>query len=457
MTIKSETIKIKHIILYSIGQLGWSILMGLINTYLVWFYLPPEKANLPELIPQGEILGFLTIIGLITMSGRLLDAVTDPVVATLSDRSSSKIGRRISFMRAGAIPLAIFATLVFWAPFSAHFANIIWLIITLAGFYIFYTVYVTPYFALISELGHTPEMRLNLSTAISVTFFLGTGIAFGAPAIWDLLVSNGIIKILAVRYVITAMAVLAIILMFIPVFTIDEKKYSRGKPSKENVIESMKKTFKNFDFRVFVISDLAYWLALTVLQTGLIYYVTVLLEMPEKKVSFYNIMVFVISFIFYPFVNILGKKIGKKKLMIFAFSIFSIMYFYVFLLGKSFLPFTTNIQAIILVVLAAIPLAIFGILPNAIIADVAESDAIRTGSKREAMFFGARTFMSKIGQMLAMLVFSSLLLLGKDIGDDLGIRLTGPAAGIFCVIGLIFFIFYREKYVLNPISEKKIN
>ncbi|MBN2893387.1 MAG: MFS transporter [Bacteroidales bacterium] len=450
-----ESIKFKHIILYSIGQLGWSILMGLVNTYLIWFYLPPENANLPELLPQGEILGFLTIIGLITMGGRFLDAVTDPLVATLSDRSTSKIGRRISFMRAGAIPLAIFTVLVFWAPFSGGIGNIMWLVFALAGFYIFYTVYVTPYMALISELGHTPEQRINISTAISVTFFIGTGIAFGAPAIWNILVGSGIVKILAVRYVITGMSIFAIILMLVPVFTIDEKKFSSGNPSKENVIESMKKTFRNFDFRVFVFSDLAYWLALTVLQTGLIYYITVLLEMPEAKVSFYNILVFVISFIFYPFVNILGKKIGKKKMMIVAFAIFSLMYFYVFLLGKDFMPISKEIQVMILVVMAAIPLAIFGILPNAIIADVAESDAIRTGSKREAMFFGARTFMSKIGQMLAMLVFSSLLLLGKDIGDDLGIRLTGPAAGIFCVIGLIFFAFYREKYVLSAMNEKK--
>ncbi|MBN2662693.1 MAG: MFS transporter [Bacteroidales bacterium] len=452
----SEKFRFKHIVLYSIGQLGWSILMGLINTYLIWFYLPPANANLPELLPQGQILGFLTIIGLITMGGRLLDAVTDPLVATLSDRSNSKIGRRISFMKAGAIPLALFTILVFWAPFSGnHIINIIALTLSLAGFYIFYTVYVTPYFALISELGHTPEARLNISTAISVTFFIGTGIAFGAPALWNILVSAGIVKVMAVRYVVLGMAALALILMFVPVFTINEKKFSSGKPSKENVIDSMKKTFANYDFKVFVVSDLAYWLALTVLQTGLIYYVTVLLELPEEKVSFYNIMVFAISFLFYPFVNILGKKLGKKKLMLIAFSIFSIMYFYIFFLGKNFMPFNTNIQAIILVVLAALPLAIFGILPNAIIADVAESDAIITGSKREAMFFGARTFMSKIGQMLAMLLFSSLLLLGKDIGNDLGIRLTGPAAGIFCLVGLAFFALYREKFILNSMKNKQ--
>jgi GPH family glycoside/pentoside/hexuronide:cation symporter len=359
-------------------------------------------------------------------------------------------------MKKGSLPLAVFTVLVFWTPFQVSgIGNIFWLIFALAGFYIFYTVYVTPYFALISELGHTADERLNLSTAISLTFFIGTGIAFGAPAIWTMLIGAGIVKIMAVRYVVMGLAVLALIFMMVPVLTIDEKRFSSGSPAQEDVWQSMKKTFQNFDFRVFVISDLAYWLALTVLQTGLIYYITVLLGLPESQVSFYNILVFVLSLVFYPFVNILAKKTGKKKMMLVAFSLFSIMYFYVFLLGKDYLPWSPEAQAYILVVLAALPLAIFGILPNAIIADVAESDAIRTGSKREAMFFGARTFMSKIGQMLAMLVFSSLLLLGKDVGNDLGIRLTGPAAGIFCIIGLIFFFFYREKYVLSAMNETK--
>jgi GPH family glycoside/pentoside/hexuronide:cation symporter len=450
----TEKIRFKHIILYSIGQLGWSILMGLINTYLVWFYLPPAEAGLPELIPQGKILGFLTVIGLITMGGRLLDAVTDPLVAAMSDRSTSKLGRRISFMKKGALPLAVFTVLVFWSPFTSHAGNIIWLVLALAGFYVFYTIYVTPYMTLISELGYSSEMKLNLATAISVTFFIGTGIAFGAPAIWNMLIGAGIVKVLAVQYVVLGMAILAMVLMFVPVFTINERKYSSGKPSKENVVESMKKTFQNRDFKVFIISDLAYWLALTILMTGLIYYVTILLRMPEEKVSFYNIMVFAFSFVFYPFVNILAKKAGKKKMMIFAFITFSVMYFYISVLGKEFMPMSTHVQAMILAVLTAIALAIFGILPNAIIADIADSDAIRTGSKREAMFFGARTFMSKIGQMLAMLVFSSLLLLGKDLGNDLGIRLTGPAAGFFCIIGLVFFVFYREKYVLDALKSK---
>jgi GPH family glycoside/pentoside/hexuronide:cation symporter len=63
-----------------------------------------------------------------------------------------------------------------------------------------------------------------------------------------------------------------------------------------------------------------------------------------------------------------------------------------------------------------------GQLGWSLVADIAEHDALKTGSHREGIYYGARTFMQKIGQMIAMLVFTSLLILGRDVGDDLGVR-----------------------------------
>ena len=53
----------------------------------------------------------------------------------------------------------------------------------------------------------------------------------------------------------------------------------------------------------------------------------------------------------------------------------------------SFIPAT--VQGVILTVAAALPMAIFGILPQAVVADIAQSDSIKTGSNREGMFYAA--------------------------------------------------------------------
>ena len=69
-------------IIFAIGQLGWSMLSGIINAWLVTFYLPTAKdikAGATQFIKPGlVILGFLTILGLITALSRIFDAVTDP-------------------------------------------------------------------------------------------------------------------------------------------------------------------------------------------------------------------------------------------------------------------------------------------------------------------------------------------------------------------------------------------
>ena len=97
-------------------------------------------------------MGFLTILGLITALSRVFDAVTDPLIANLSDRSQNRKGRRIPFMQKAAIPLSVVTVLLFWAPKNyISGINVAWISVFILLFYLFMTMYCTPYNALISE------------------------------------------------------------------------------------------------------------------------------------------------------------------------------------------------------------------------------------------------------------------------------------------------------------------
>ena len=75
----------------------------MLNNYLIYFYQPPKESGIPNLIPQGKIvLGILTIIWLIKAIGHIIDAVTDPLIAACSDKSS----RRIPLMKKALHPPA---------------------------------------------------------------------------------------------------------------------------------------------------------------------------------------------------------------------------------------------------------------------------------------------------------------------------------------------------------------
>ena len=305
----------KQMIIFAIGQLGWSLLSGIISAWLVTFYLPTGgptgdiAAGATQYIVPGLVIGgFMTVLGLITALSRVFDAVTDPLIASLSDRSKNPRGRRTPFMMVAAIPLAIVTVLLFCAPFGGqaeggNVGNIIWISVVIVLFYAFMTMYCTPYNALISEFGKTQEDRMFISTAISLTFFAGTLIAYlpfvlaGAgmneikdaagnvteiirqPKLVTSILENAGMSAQAAyawsfRICFIVLAVIAAVCMLLPAILLKEKEFVETKPSEENVIRSLASTFKNKDFRTFSLSDIMYWVGLTMFQTGLPFFVS---------------------------------------------------------------------------------------------------------------------------------------------------------------------------------------
>ena len=121
-------------------------------------------------------------------------------------------------------------------------------------------------------------------------------------------------------------------------------------------------------------------------------------------------------------------------------------------------PFT-----IITVIVAAFPMALLGIIPQSMVADVAEAEAVTTGENREGMFFAARTFAMKLGQSVAMLAFTSLALIGatnvdkssNDIAPTkIGMLIVAIVAIVFCVLGALILFFYNEKKVMKTIAKE---
>ena len=463
----------KEMRIFAVGQLGWSILSGIIGTWLVTFYLPTSDAVKDSgalfYVPTGLVIfGVLTILGLITFICRIFDAVTDPWIASLSDRSRNPKGRRIPFMKRAAIPFAIVTVLVFCTPFGGvksggtNPLNIVWILVTLILFYLFMTMYCTPYNALISEFGKTQEDRMYISTAISLTFFFGTLLAYLPFALAGPL--QGMVGYAwSYRIWFIVLAVIALICMLVPVFKLNEKDFVDAKPSDTNAFSSLAKTFRNKEFRKFSASDIMYWVGLTLFQTGLPFFVKVSMHISESNTMLFMGAMTVLSACFYPFVSKLVAKHGKKKLVICGFLGLALAYLITALIGVvPFLAKESMIPGILIVIISAFPMALLGIIPQAIVADVAEEDAILTGENREGMFFAARTFAMKFGQSVAMLVFTSLAVLGTEqttTSNDLtaspeGLRIVAFVAVAFCVLGAVILMAYDEKKVMKTIQKQ---
>ena len=458
---KSVPAKTKWI--FAIGQLGWSILSGIIANLLVNFYLPDSTGDgVITFVTSSTFIG-LTVIGIITACGRLVDAVTDPWIANMSDNCGSKLGKRIPFLRYAALPFALVTVLIFCCPVRGESpVNIVWLAVTLILFYIFMTAYCTPYNALIPVLGRSQKDRMDISTYISLTYIVGTGIAFGGKMIWEAVyAATGLDYYVCARLTLGVLALIALICMLLPAFLINEKEYDDTPPVKENAFKSLAKTFRNHHFRVFVLSDVIYWIGITIFNTGFIYYVEVLLELNNYMILF--IFMTFVTFVCYPIVNVLSRRFGKKKLLVWGFALFGLAFLVSSFAGKvSFIP--NQIYGFIICVLVGVPLSILGVIPQAIVADIAESDNIETGENHDAMFYAARTFAFKLGQSIAMIIFTSLAVIGQytDVnaaGEQIirntgtGYRISLVIALILCIAAMGIILLYDEKKVMSIIES----
>ena len=357
--------------------------------------------------------------------------------------------------------------LLFCAPVNEiSSANVVWISVVIVLFYLFMTMYCTPYNALISEFGKTQDDRMYISTAISLTFFAGTMLAYTPFVFAGVLRGMGISFAWSYRLCFIVLAVISCICMLIPTFFLKEKEFVDTKPSESNMFQSLKETFKNGSFRTFAASDIMYWVGLTLFQTGLPFFVKVSMGLPEGYTMYFLGGMTVLSAVFYPFVPKLVKKHGKKKLVIIGFLGLATAYVVAALIGiigTTVIPGV--VYAAVICLIAAFPMALLGIIPQSIVADVAEADGIETGENREGMFFAARTFAMKFGQSLAMLMFTSLAIIGavKDTANanpnDItagvpGMIIVGFVAVAFCVLGAVLLSFYNEKKIMKTIEKK---
>ena len=439
---------------FAIGQLGWSLLSGIISNWLVYYYQPGESLLSQShqlFVTQGAVFLGLTVIGLITASGRIFDAFTDPWIANKSDNCKHRLGRRMPFLRFAAIPFGAFTVLIFISPVSGVSPiNNVFLLVMVLCFYLSMTCYCTPYNALIPELGRTQKLRINVSTFISTTYFFGTAFAYMLPNIAGIF-EPSFGSVGSFRLAVGVLAVIAVICMLIPSFVIKEQEYAEVKPSGTGTLKSLTKTFGNKQFRTFVCSDVLYWIALTLFQTGLPFYITELMGLDDGMTFPLFALMTLVSFICYAPVNVVAKRIGKKKLVVFAFLFFAVAFALTTIVGTMGLP--GLVWGLIIAVLAAIPMAILGILPQAVVADIAEADNITTGEARQGMFYAARTFAFKLGQSVSLLMFTSIALIGTG---GMGYRLTAAVAAVFCLAGGFVFMRYREKATLEIIDSADV-
>ncbi len=445
---------------YCLADIAKGLFTGMISNYLLYFFQPTAKSGLPVLLPENKLLGFITIMALITALGKIVDAVTDPIVASLSDKCKHRAGRRMPFLRYAAIPYALSVLLIFYAPFSqGSVANAVWVGFFLVSYYTAYTFFFIPRNALVPEIIPDAKVRVGYY-GISTVFFMGSSsFMYAATLFVNMLKSAGLSPLWAWRTVFTVFAIIGITCLLLSAYAFEEKDYvQKNTKPKESMLKSFSIVLRNKNFVIFSLGDLFSGISMAFFQTAMLYYITMLLNVPESQSFLVMLAAIGVAICLFPLIIKLSRKYNKKMPLIVASVVFTAVFGLIYFGDKiaALAPGNELFIGLGMGVIVSFPFAAINILPQSVVSDIIQCDSLVSSVNREGIFSAVKTFIEKIASAVAMMGVSSILAIGAAENESVGlqgVKLTGVFAGIFSLLSLIVFIFYNDKKVTKTIEE----
>ena len=120
------------------------------------------------------------VMGAIYSLSRIWDAISDPLVGYFSDRTSSRLGRRRTWILASCLPISLGFYMVFAPPMSFDTAALTWwMAVAIIFFYSAMTLFFVPHMALGAELTTDYHERSRLFGMRHLFYTIGSIISLG--------------------------------------------------------------------------------------------------------------------------------------------------------------------------------------------------------------------------------------------------------------------------------------
>jgi GPH family glycoside/pentoside/hexuronide:cation symporter len=423
----SQKISILKALLYGYGSL-MGLGSGLIVSWLLYYYCPPSGSSLPVLAP-------IAFMGIAILFGRVVDAVSDPLIGYWSDISVTRWGRRRPFIIWGFVFMALSQVFI-WRPIVQGYSlwNAIYATLLLGLFWLGFTAAIAPYLALLPEIATSVEDRVKLATYQA--FFNQVSLVIGGSVVPILLTLVGFFNTALILTAIATTSMLGIVLVF-KEKPLEETKIAKGM----GLWKALKITYTNRIFLVYLIPTAILVLSTTMIQMVIPYLVKVSAGLSEADVALFYTPLIISSLASLPLFRTLVRRHGKKKMYLVGMAMLIIPAFLLTFTGS--IGVDPRIYLILIGIVVGVAVTPLLMLPNAFIADITDIDEKITGYRREAIYFGSQGFVTKSMAGLAG-VLTSLFLetFGYSPGADMGIRLTTAFSAIIIIAAALIFTRY---------------
>jgi len=446
---------------YGAGDLGPAITANILVFFLLLFF-----TSVAGLAP-GTASNILLI-------GKVWDAVNDPIVGVLSDRTSHPWGRRYPWMVYGAIPFGIFFFLQWIVP-SDNPTILFWYYVIIAIlFNTAYTAVNLPYTALTPELTQDYNERTSLNS-FRFSFSIGGSIlSLILAQVIFALVKDNTQKYIILGAVCTVISVLPLYWCFLGtrkhVFAqLQENPVVEDDSTSLPLKEQLRIAFNNRPFLYVIGIYLCSWLGVQLTASILPYFVIDWMKLPPAAFTQTAIAVQGTALAMLFVWSKVSERYGKKAVYFMGMSLWIIAQAGLFFLQ----PGQVGLMYF-LAVMAGVGVSTAYLVPWSMIPDVIELDELQTGQRREGVFYSFMVLLQKIGLAIGLWFVGQALEVAGFLPTVQGqeppiqpdsamfaIRVAiGPLPTIALIIGMILTYFYpitREVHdeILLKLKEKK--
>lgn len=361
------------------------------------------------------------LAGIVLIVGRIWDGVNDPLVGMLSDRLRTRWGRRRPFLLFGAIPFGLTFFFMFWVPpIESTVGLIVYYSVVFLVFDTLYTLVNVPYSALTPELTEDYDERSSLSgwrMATSIFAALVTGGTFKllAENIFGVWFGGGEQGIRG-GYALTAAiwGVTFAVPLLILYKNIEEPEH-QADPDPIRPVQTFKEVFSNRPFRLGATIYLLSFATVDVFSVVIILFLVDYVRVDPGMENLILAVVLGLAFATMPLVVRLMRRYGKRKTYMGSMSLMAVV-----VLIMSQVPPGGQNWILIAAVFAGLGYGAANVIPWAIVADVVEEDELKTGKRREGIYFGYLVLFRKLATALAVGVVSQVLSAAGFISSTTG-------------------------------------
>ena len=330
-------------------------------------------------------------MGTILLIARVWDAISDPMVGYLSDRTTSRFGRRRSWVLGSALPIWLTLVMV-WAPPVAlpDFGLVVWVMIALLLFETAATAYAIPYYALGLELSSDYHERTRLFAWRHVISTFGYA---GALLFVFLLRTADDSRQMAFAASLVVGA-LFVALVVGCVFRIPEPSAHQGRGGVD-LWRSFRDVFSNpHARRLFVVFGIETFGMGVIGALG-----AYVMEDVVGRPDLFEWMLgawMIPQFIFAPLWLSLSKRFGKKRLWLFGMGTSASAFLLLLFVGPNTWPLV-----FLAVMLIGVGSGIASVISPSVQADVVDFDELRSGERKEGAYTAVWNFIRKAGTGVA--------------------------------------------------------